>query len=332
MKHNTLVFALVTTLSATLLSGCSSPDNPTPPPLPSMDTQNLAAYGKMCAVAIRDLPAFNCHDGTMIPITVDGGKTPANYTANMDCDRPSLLPLENKQGQCIPFSRVLDLSNGDAQVAVLCRQKTIRTEQSPFFDEIDIVAHNAKDGSTCWFQASGTENQPLDGTNVPSPMALKSAGQYQQAMQYWQTPKQVHSAGCGNCHDNEPVMFSPFVGQVWDKVPTDPFGWYKHLGVDFKDWQPVSLSTRDNTCVSCHRLGVDFTSGKATLEATGQIPIPNANAWAKTYPNSHFMPVGNFHSKAQWDEIYQQAVKDILACHANPKSEGCLTSAITGKP
>ena len=62
----------------------------------------------------------------------------------------------------------------------------------------------------------------------------------------------------------------------YGKVPTDPVSWYKHLGVDFKDWQPVSLSVRGNTCIGCHRLGIQFTSGKATLEVAGRIPIANA--------------------------------------------------------
>jgi hypothetical protein len=177
-------------------------------------TQDLAAYGKMCAIAIRELPPFNCHDGVVIPITVNG-QTPTRYTPNMDCDRPSLLPLDNAQGECIPFSRVLDLSVSDAQVAVLCRQKEIRSAKSRWFDEIDIVAHNADNGSTCWFQAQGQPGKPINGSNVPSPMTNKSKSDYQQAMALWNSPAKVHQDGCGYCHDNDPFMFSSFIGQVW---------------------------------------------------------------------------------------------------------------------
>jgi hypothetical protein len=98
-------------------------------------------------------------------------------------------------------------------------------------------------------------------------------------------------------------------------------------------WQkPVSLSTRNNPCVGCHRLGVEFTSGRATEEAVGLVPIPNADGWARRYPASHFMPTGNFFSEKQWATIYFEAVKEILACHRNPAADGCLTVPITGEP
>ncbi|WP_417455113.1 hypothetical protein [Kiloniella sp.] len=327
----------VSSASLLFLLSCTPSDQPKQ----QQEGQDLASYGNMCAEAIRDLPAFNCQTGTMIPITINGGETPDKYYKDMDCDRPSLLPLgKDADGQCVPYSRVLDLSEGDNQVAVLCRQKKIRTASSIYYDEIDVVAHSAKDGSTCWFQATGSNGLPIDGSLVPSPMKKAPFEDYEEARQFWNTPKEVSDDGCGNCHDNDPFMYSPFIGQVWDKVPTDPEGWYKHLGRDFQKWQPISLSTRDNTCVGCHRLGVDFTSGQATEEAVGMADIPNANTWAQTYPASHFMPVGNFHSEAQWRVIYAKSVSEILRCHEayqdDDKDElaklGCMLDPIGGKP
>ncbi|MFD2207092.1 hypothetical protein [Kiloniella antarctica] len=334
------VLRTFTTSSLILLVSCTPHENPQKSSHKGKG-QTSASYGNMCAAAIRDLPAFSCQTGALIPITINGGQTPNSYYPDMDCDRPSLLPLgKNSDGQCIPYSRVLNLSVGDAQVAALCRQKKIRTESSVLYDEIDIVAHNAKDGSTCWFQAAGKNGQPIDGTLVPSPMKIAKAKDYKKVKAIWNTPAQTAKDDCGGCHDNDPFMYSPFIGQVWEHVPTDPEGWYKHLGQDFKDWKPVSLSTRNNPCVGCHRLGVQFTSGQGTEEATGLAEIANADEWAQTYPASHFMPVGNFHSQAQWNVIYAKAVDDILECHKaygnNDKSKlgilGCLTEPITGKP
>lgn len=300
-------------------------------------SQDIIAYGQMCAQAIREIPPFKCLDGVVIPITVNG-KTPSSYSPNMACDRPSLLPLgKEADGQCVPNSRVLNLSQGDAQFAVLCRQKKIRPADSIFFDEVDIVAHNVKDGSTCWFQASAKDEKGLDTTRVPPPNEEDPPPGQISARDFWNNPAQVAQVPlkdrCGYCHDNDPFMYSPFIGQVWEHVPTDPFGWYKHIGVDFQGWKkPVSLSTRNNACVGCHRLGVEFTSGQATKEAVGLVPIKNANDWAEMYPASHFMPPGNFYSARQWNTIYSEAVKEILACYQKPTADGCLTVPITGKP
>ena len=44
-------------------------------------SQDIIAYGQVCAQAIREIPPFNCLDGVVIPITVNG-KTPSSYSPN----------------------------------------------------------------------------------------------------------------------------------------------------------------------------------------------------------------------------------------------------------
>ena len=290
-------------------------------------SQNLLQYGKMCADAIASIPAFSCLDGEVIPITVNGS-APATYTPNMDCDKPPLLPL-SKQGQCIPYSRVLNFSKGPNQIVVGCRRKVIRDKASPYFDEIDIISHNIGTGGTCWFQAlASDETKGLDGTRVPSPDQATPPPGYPDPMTFWQSPAQVASENCGGCHDNDPFMYSPYMGQVWNKVPTDPFGWYQHLGPDFAGWKTISLSTPNNACVGCHRIGLSFTSGQGTREATAMVPIKNADEWAKQYPQSHWMPPDNFHSQLQWQTIYQKSVQALLACHDKPALPDCIVTPI----
>ncbi len=298
------------------------------------ESQDIIAYGKMCALAIREIPAFNCQSGEVIPITVDGGRTPDRYSPDMNCDRPSLLDNgANSDGQCVPFSRVLNFSQGDDQIVAFCRRKYIRPAGDLLFDEIDVIAHSAADGSTCWFQATGRNGQPLNAERVPPPNEETPPPGHISARAFWQSPAQVAADRCGECHDNDPFMYSPNIGQVWHLVPTDPFGWYKHIGPDFQIWaKPISLRTRNNTCVGCHRLGIGFTSGWATKEAAGLVPIKNADNWARRYPANHFMPTGNFYAKAQWDAVYAKSVREILACHDAPASPGCLIAPITGKP
>ncbi|SDE53952.1 hypothetical protein [Kordiimonas lacus] len=302
-------------------------------------TQTLAEYGQMCKAAIKDVPSFNCLDGELIPITVNG-LVPASYTPNMDCDRPALLPLGESghtgtDGQCVPYSRIFNFSDGINQVVAACRQKIIRSEASTQFDEIDVITHSVADGSTCWFQATGDGDAGLDGTKVPSPTEATPEPGYPAPADFWNSPAAVANeqpVNCGFCHDNDPFMYSPYVAQVWDMVPTDPFGWYKHIGPDFKWWPTTSLSTRDNTCVGCHRIGITFTSGQGAKEATGLVHIPNTDEWANTYPQTHWMPPGNFHSEAQWDTIYKQAVQDLLDCNEDPALPKCIVTEITGLP
>ncbi len=300
-------------------------------------TQTVVEYATMCARAIRDIPSFNCLDGTVIPITV-AGREPETYPAMMTCDNPPLLPLgENgasgPQGQCIPYSRVLDFSRGVNQVVAACRQKHIRDKDSPWFDEIDVIAHSTADGSTCWFQATATSSAGLDGTRVPSPGRARPAQGFPDPQTFWRSPATVANDqpfDCGHCHDNDPFMFSPYIAQVWDNVPTDPFVWYKHIGPDFSAWQPVSLALRDNTCLGCHRIGKTFTSGRGTREAAGMIDIPFADEQARQYPATHWMPPGNFDSIDQWQVIYGESVQEMLSCHEDNALPGCELTDITG--
>ncbi len=312
------------------------------PPLSSDDasrrpTQTVLEYAAMCASAIRDIPSFNCLDGTIIPITV-AGVEPESYTAMMTCDNPPLLPLgENgasgPQGQCIPYSRVLNFSRGVNQVVAACRQKHIRARDSQWFDEIDVIAHSTATGSTCWFQATAESTAGLDGTRVPSPGQAQPEQGFPHPATFWQPPAAVANDepfNCGDCHDNDPFMFSPYIAQVWGEVPTDPFGWYKHIGSDFNAWQPVSLALRDNTCLGCHRIGKTFTSGRGTREAVGMIGIPFADEQARQYPSSHWMPPGNFDSVDQWQVIYGGSVQEMLSCHEDNALPGCEPTDITG--
>src|SRR5215472_12868337 len=166
------------------------------------------AYADACRKAIAPIPAFSCADGAIVPITVDG--KPAEAKPGLECDRPALLDNGPKSdGQCVPNTRILSLSTQSAQVAVMCRQKHIRSRSSMLFDEIDVVAHNPATGATCWFQALGVGGGPVEGARVPSPTEATND-------KYWRTPHDVASDGCGLCHDNGPFMFSPFVGQVWN--------------------------------------------------------------------------------------------------------------------
>ena len=91
--------------------------------------EDITGYAQECAARIAAVPAFDCTQGTEIPITVDG-KIPARFAPGMSCDRPSLLPPtpgETTDGQCVPYQRMLKLRDDlTAQISAICRQKILR--------------------------------------------------------------------------------------------------------------------------------------------------------------------------------------------------------------
>lgn len=286
--------------------------------------QTYADYAAQCRAQIGEIPAFSCADGVSIPITVNG-QTPATYTKDMTCDRPALLPNGSESdGQCVPYSRILNLSDTAKQISVMCRQKHIRSADSMDFDEIDIIAHNPETGATCWFQASALSGQSIDGTTVPQATDPASAN-------FFNTPQDVVHDGCGTCHDNDPFMYSPFVGQVWSHVPVNPFGPYAQVnvpGLGFDAWPTTQILPRDNTCTGCHRIGVYETCGQLADWATGQQIPPGANPLGASYPLSHSMPPYHGQTEATWNVINSSSAATLQSCCLDPTQAMCNASEI----
>lgn len=293
---------------------------------PATAQSSFETYAATCAAEVATIPAINCGEGALIPITVNQ-QTPESYSKNMTCDRPALLPNgPDSDGQCVPGSRVLNLSTETAQITAMCRQKNIRTPiDALLFNEIDIIAHNPATGATCWFQAEAASGSTIDGTQVPSPNA---AG----AERFWNPIDKVLTADCGGCHDNDPIMYSPFIGQVWEQIATNPLGQYYHIAPEmgFGLWPTSSLQPRDNTCLGCHRIGIQETCGDLLEKATGAVPVDGANAYASTFPGNTSMPP--FHSQTQlaWNTIFQSSVETLQSCCQDPLQAMCNLAPISG--
>ena len=202
------------------------------------------------------------------------------------------------------------------------------------FDEIDVIAHNPGTGETCWFQASAEGGVPVNGAEVPAPTAAVDDS-------FWKTPQAVAEDGCGDCHDNDPFMFSPFVGQVWSAVPVNPFGPYAHVAPQFGfgAWPTTAMTPRDNTCVGCHRIGIGAVNyagqkvgscAQLTEWMTGIEVPPGADGPASTYPLSHGMPPGFGQSEEAWNTIYAASVAQLRSCCEDPAQTMCALSQIPG--
>ncbi|SDE17342.1 hypothetical protein SAMN05421548_13544 [Paraburkholderia lycopersici] len=277
--------------------------------------QSLLEYGEQCAREIGEIPPFDCNDGTDIPITVDG-KPPAQGDAPKLCDKPSLLhPTADAAGQCLPYSKILNLSRGNTQISAYCRRNALRADKDPLYDEVVVVAHHSGNGKTCWFQSRARANG-IDASRVPPPSEKTPPSGHPSAVEFWTTPARIAAAKptCIACHDAGPFIFSPYIGQVWDKIPTDPLGRYSNIGAAFSAYRPTTITTPGNACIGCHRIGSDQSCRVYIGLSAGRLSAPGNDAHANRYPLSHWMPTDNTMSEAQWNEANVRSVDALLAC------------------
>jgi hypothetical protein len=294
--------------------------------------QTIIDYGNQCAREINAIPPFDCNNGTIVPITVNG-QVPTRYTKGMLCDRPTMLPYgDDTFGQCTPYSKILNLSYGTTQISAFCRRKQLRDADSPLFDEVDIVLHSNTSGKTCWFHSENPHGSSVgfDASRVPPPNEKTPPPGKVSATAFWWTPSATAGKNCGGCHDADPFMFSPWLGQVWHKVPTDPLGKYSHVGAAFKGWHSSAISTPNNTCTGCHRIGNQSSCTDSIIaSAAGLAPILGGNTLANSYPLNHWMPADNAESPAFWKIVHEQSVQALLSCCTDPKAKGCTITPIT---
>jgi hypothetical protein len=287
----------------------------------AFESEEHELYVMQCIQAVAEIETFSCGDGAVVPVTVNGQIiTSDTFQPDMDCDRPALLSNgHGSDGQCVPGSRILNLSTETAQISAMCRQKNNRPTGSLLFDEIDVIAHNPSTGATCWFQAKAdSPDAPLDGETVISPTDLDGP-------EIWADPESLVKDGCGNCHDNDAFMYSPFVGQVWDEVPANPLGPYFHVGAEFgfDQWPTQTFDMRDNTCVGCHRIGRMETCNMLTEYMVGGETPDGADRFAQEFPQSHAMPPNHGLTRAAWSTFHSRSVAQIRSCCDNPDQQIC---------
>jgi hypothetical protein len=287
------------------------------PPVAGAREQSLLEYGEQCAKEIGQVPPFNCNDGTDIPITING-KPPAQGESPKLCDKPSLLhPTAAVDGQCIPYSKILNLSRGNTQISAYCRRNTLRDDKDPRYDEVVVVLHHSGNGKTCWFASQARAGADgLDATRVPPPNEKTPPPGHPAAVEFWTTPAKIAAAKptCIACHDAGPFIFSPYIGQVWDKVPTDPWGKYTSIGPAFSSYHLTTITTPGNACIGCHRIGSEQSCAAYIGLSAGRLSAPGNSQLASRYPLSHWMPTDNAMSEAQWNEANVRSVDALLSC------------------
>ena len=300
-------------------------------PVRSETPENVLSYGAQCAALIAPIQPFNCLDGEIIPITQNG--KPVTDKSPSDCDRPTQLLAESvkwPEGRCVPFSRTLLLADGATQVTAICRRKRFRAAGDPRFEEVDVVAHSVRTGATCWFAAHRDDDEPFPASRVPPPDEVTPPAGQVAAANFWNGPVKVAHENCAGCHDNSPFMFSPFMGQVWHKVPTDPFGRYESIGAAFKRSTPMaSVDPPGNTCTGCHRIGTTSSCKIDFLVNISAIP-PQTSAGGANGPPKYWMPLIHGLSEEAWQKLNSSSIAALQRCCDDPKRPECRVKDIPG--
>jgi len=266
-------------------------------------------YAAQCQASMGRVPAFDCTAAyaTVIPITgQENGK----------CDKPNQLG----DGPCTPGSRTGQLSTGNPDVTTVFICRKYSAVADPTFHDIAVIQHNRSTGDTCWFQ-SKLDGSQHNGRTVPSPMDDTPT-----ASNYWYEPANVASINCQRCHDADPFIWTPYIGQVFGQNPVNwkPKGPYNSntFNIFAGQPQPRVFEPTDNSCVSCHRIGEHTVDGSGkldlvhrSLDSTCGAGDDTCNKYDKN-PAS-WMPVGI--------PLNTNHIKQLERCGANPTLAECNT-------
>ena len=276
---------------------------------------NRADYADQCAAEMGTIPGFNCLDGELLDITVNG-VSQSQPTASGNCDKPVQLGLAGNQ--CVPFSRLLRIDTGKPSVttiAICGKYFASSGPQDQRFDDIAMIQHNKATGRTCFFQSKLESN--LDGRSVPSPSDRTAAGS-----NYWleNTNGGPNGIPCSSCHAADPFIWSTFVAQKADLSKWDPLGKYDSNFAGLFGAYGKVFSPAGNACTSCHRFGKgpanDLACNSFPTRYTGHLPDA-------TNPAEFVMPPGFGTNASAWHASFDTAFAQIQRCCANPDLAEC---------
>lgn len=291
VRHTPILSVLVLSL---VLSACVLPtdnENATSALVPDPDAPPVTAspgtplhHAQTCAQFLGPIPAVNCMDAEIMPITVDGVEV---EDTPRTCDRPSALTGTCETNQRISARYIGTHHDGSPRPEVVfinfCRD-----------GGQGLIGHNSQTGATCFFHMNqhypNTVQHP--GSNDPN---------YDD---YWQTAEEVAADNCQGCHQADPWIHSPWIDQLRDPddpsrslVPVidDPDAPYIVVGDGFK--QPYQTGAPQNSCTSCHRAQCDRNFAvplgelvmpgpfaDSTFHDTVSADLQELRDWCKTVP------------------------------------------------
>jgi hypothetical protein len=254
--------------------------------LDSVPKYALGCYKKLglspAQIATLTPSKFDClsPNAKLLPTELDGVKLDGMVSAFPDqCDNPAWLSQK-----CYGNSTIQQLPTGNPNVSavMLCRHKSVWTDDPKKFDDIAIIMHDKGSGNTCWFQALDP-GASLDGNNV-TPPSLE-----QEPPKFWMTPQDTAFIRCDQCHDNGAFMHSPWINKS-GVVPRKRLGKYNTPGKAFSDagWQSgkfVSVGNRGlpvrnwQKCTSCHEMSATLYKAPMGMPPTSEEKNGTRGRW-----------------------------------------------------
>ncbi|OQW32224.1 MAG: hypothetical protein A4E19_19510 [Nitrospira sp. SG-bin1] len=299
----------------------------------------LAAYAKQCDDAIgATVPDFDVDSplGTTVPTD---HLIPANAIyPDGACDRPNVL-----NGVCDRGSRFRVLVNTDhAYVVAHARKMGLSQGQ---YGDVAIIQHNKANGATCFYQGaladfnlnhSGKVRAPSKGVGNPA---------------FWMTPSQIAGSKfpCVSCHDNGPIIRSPYLAQITGPNQLPGSGDvtfngdgqpYSFVGADFASWKAYKVEVPDNQCNGCHRMGVNNLSNTGNVPNHGTaidlgIKATDVSQKSKN-PHSTDSPIWMLPGQTTFQQSTADAARAIKDCADQfrpgaplPNSAGCKITQFT---
>lgn len=264
-------------------------------------SDSLEEFARKCDAAIGiSVPDFDSDNGTLVPTThFTGGIYPKG-----DCDRPNVL-----NNVCDPGSHFQVLK--ETPTAYIIAHARKQGKGPGKYGDIAVIQHNKVNGATCFYQGSlgfsddGKVKAPGKGVGDPK---------------FWLTPIEVAKIQCVGCHDNGPIIRSPYLAQITgpNKLPgAGDFSFnknqpYAFVGSDFADWKAYQVEVNGNVCISCHRLGVNNQGDGGTARDFG-IQATDVTQRHKN-PHSIASPIWMKPGQITFEQLSANAAKEIRDC------------------
>lgn len=234
------------------------------------------------------VPEFDCNDGTLVPTTIhgeifddyDSGIIPEYGTDSFKCDRPNVL-----SGKCDPGSRFQVLTNTpDAYLVAHCRRKG---SAEGTYGDIAMIQHNKVTGATCFYQSDVFSKRAGPANNI---VRAPSTGQ---------TVARLRSGGCMHCHDNGPLIRTPYLTQITEGDDVIPGAGdnnfnkdqpYYIVGQEHK--KTYSVEVQGNNCTACHSLSIWSGGSSFDRNSAGSLALKSTQEFQlQKLPTSGFAPM-----------------------------------------
>lgn len=299
----------------------------------------LAAYAQQCDDATGvTVPDFDVDSplGTTVPTE---HLTPVNAIyPNGTCDRPNVL-----NGFCDHGSRFRVLVNTEqAYVVAHARKMGLSPGQ---YGDVAVIQHNKMNGATCFYQGALDDFHLSHNGNVKAPS--RGVGN----PVFWMTPSQIATSKfpCASCHDNGPIVRSPYLAQITGPNQLPGSGDvtfngdgqpYSFVGTEFASWKAYKVEVSGNQCNGCHRLGVNNLSNTGSVPNNGTavdlgIKATDVSQKSKN-PHSSDSPIWMLPGQTTFQQSTADAARAIQLCadqfHAGgplPNSPSCKITQFT---